>query len=132
MKKYQLVSVNSNRQFGFLFACIFLVLSLLPLLKQYPIQIYYLLTSITLLLLTLFLPSSLKYPNFLWLKFGELLHKIVSPVVLFLIFYLVITPTGLIMKLFGKDPLMKKWDKKVKSYFISRTTPNPQQMKKPY
>jgi hypothetical protein len=61
----------------------------------------------------------------LWLKFGLLLNSIVSPVVMALLFYLVITPLALIMRTLGKDPLRLKYDAKVSSYWILRAPPGP-------
>ncbi len=71
------------------------------------------------------MPSLLAPLNRVWTKFGLLLHKVVSPIVLGVMFYLVITPTGLLMRLFGKDPLRLKFDGTAKSYWIPREPPGP-------
>ena len=63
--------------------------------------------------------------NRLWMKFGGLLHRFVSPIVLGLLFFVVITPMGLAMRMLGKDPLKLRADTQSKSYWIDRTPPGP-------
>ena len=70
-------------------------------------------------------PQMLAPLNRLWFRFGLLLHKIVSPVVLAIMFFLVFTPTGMIMRALGKDPLRLRLDKNATSYWIERTPPGP-------
>ncbi|MEX0693934.1 MAG: hypothetical protein WD075_05790, partial [Rhodospirillales bacterium] len=64
--------------------------------------------------------------NLLWFKFGLLLYKIVNPVVMALLYYTTMVPTGLLMKLFGKDPLNRTFDAEAKSYWIERDPPGPE------
>jgi hypothetical protein len=75
------------------------------------------------LLLALLAPRILSSPNKLWFKFGLLLGSIVAPIVMALIYFVTILPTGLIMRLLGKDLLKPKLDKNAKSYWIERTEP---------
>ncbi len=75
--------------------------------------------------MAVFYPKLLAPLNHLWFKFGLLLHKIVNPVVLAIMFFLVITPIGLLMRALGKDPLRLRLDKAATSYWIDRTPPGP-------
>jgi hypothetical protein len=84
-----------------------------------------LLVAAVFLAAALVFPSALGPLNRLWLKFGLLLHKIVSPVVLGIMFFLVITPIGLFLRARGKDPLRLKPNRQSKSYWIERVPPGP-------
>ena len=77
------------------------------------------------LLLAALVPGVLAPANRLWTKFGLLLHHIVSPIALGILFFLVVTPTGLLMRLFGKDPLRLRFDPDADSYWIKRDPPGP-------
>ena len=74
----------------------------------------------------LIFPKSLSSLNRIWFQFGLLLHKVVSPVVMGLIFFGTVMPTGLLMRLFGKKPLNLDFDPSQKSYWIHRTPPSPE------
>lgn len=76
--------------------------------------------------LALAAPGVLKGPNLLWFRLGLLLHKIISPLVLGLLFFLTVTPTALVMRLLGKDPLRLRLDPDAKSYWIHRDPPGPE------
>ena len=96
----------SNKKFGFFFGLIFLIVS--SYFFYYSNKNYYLLfliLSIIITLITLFASDYLYYLNFLWFKLGLLLNKIVSPLILGIIFFILITPVALIAKLFGRDEL---------------------------
>ena len=77
------------------------------------------------LALALSRPAWLRPLNRLWLGFGVLLNRVVSPLVLGLLFYATVTPTGFIMRLLGKDPLRLQRDEQAVSYWIERTPPGP-------
>lgn len=77
-------------------------------------------------ILVLIAPGVLKGPNRLWFRFGLLLHKIINPLVLGLMFFLIITPVALVMRLLDKDPLRLRLDSEVKSYWIYRDPPGPE------
>ena len=81
--------------------------------------------SIIFLLLALLVPKALAPLNWVWTKFGLLLHKIVSPIVLGVLFFLVFTPIGITFRLFGGDPLRLRFDSKAQSYWIARSPPGP-------
>lgn len=81
--------------------------------------------SAVFLILAFTVPRVLHPLNVLWMRFGALLNKIVSPIIMGILFFLTITPMGLFMRARGKDLLRLKWDKNAKSYWIERTPPGP-------
>jgi len=113
------IKVNSNKSFGIVFFVIFLIIGLYPLINEDNIRIWSIVISIIFLILGLINSQILTPLNILWFKFGMLLGKFVSPIVMGLVFFLVVTPTGLIMKLFNKD-LLKLRKNKNSSYWIKR------------
>ncbi len=115
----QNIKLPSNRNFGIVFFIVFLIISLWPLLNQNEIRIWSIAFSGIFLVLGL-LNSKLLLPlNKLWFKFGILLGGIVAPIVMGIIYFLVVTPTGLIMKILGKDLLGMRKNKK-NSYWIEK------------
>jgi len=115
------IRIGSNRNFGLVFFFVFLIVSLLPLLKEEPFRIWSIVISIIFLILGLMNSKLLTPLNKLWFKFGLFLGSIVSPIVMGIVFFLVITPTGFVMKIMGKDLLNKKKDNDKKSYWINRS-----------
>ena len=113
------IKVNSNKSFGIVFFVIFLIIGLYPLINEDNIRIWSIVISIIFLILGLINSQILTPLNILWFKFGMLLGRFVSPIVMGLVFFLVVTPTGLIMKLFNKD-LLKLRKNKNSSYWIKR------------
>jgi len=114
---------TSNRNFGITFFIFFLILSLYPLIQDKNINYVLLFISIIFLFLSFLKPKVLKPLNKIWFKFGIFLGKFVSPIVMSLIFFLVITPTGLIMKVIGKNLLNLKNENK-KTYWINKDNSN--------
>lgn len=118
---------SSNRTFGVVFAAFFLIIALLPLLHGHTMRLWVLPLAAYFLIAALAIPGALAPLNRLWTKFGLLLHNIVSPVVLGILFFGVFTPTALVMRLLGNDPLRLGFDKNARSYWILRipsgTTP---------
>jgi len=110
---------STNRSFGIVFFIVFLIVSLWPLLNNDQIRYWALFVSILFLVLGIINSRVLTPLNKIWFKFGILLGKIVSPVVLAIIFFLVVTPTGLIMRMLGKDLLNLKKNKN-KTYWIKK------------
>ncbi len=97
------IKISSNRSFGILFFIVFLIIGIWPLLNQNEIRIWSLAISIIFLILGIF-NSKILYPlNKVWFKFGIILGNIISPFVMGIIFFFVVTPTSIIMKLLGKD-----------------------------
>ena len=119
------VQGSSDRSFGLVFAGAFAAIGLLPLIVGGAIRLWALLVGAIFLLAALVFPAVLRPLNRLWLKFGLLLHKIVSPVVLGIMFFLVITPIGLFLRARGKDPLRLKPNPQSSSYWIERVPPGP-------
>ena len=116
------IKIGSNRSFGIVFFIVFFIISLFPLLKGNDIRIWSLLVSLIFLVLGLINSNILSPLNKLWFKFGLLLGNFISPIVMGLVFFLVVTPTGLFMRLIGKD-LLNLNKKNVKSYWIDKTGP---------
>ena len=119
------IQSSTDRSFGFVFATVFLIIALYPLLHAAGIRIWAVAVSGVFLLLAALVPQVLAPANRLWTKFGMLLHNIVSPIALGILFFLVVTPTALLMRLFGKDPLRLRFDPAVDSYWIKRDPPGP-------
>ena len=113
-------SNSTNRSFGIVFFVFFFIVSVYPILKGGELRTWSLVLSLIFLLLGIVNSRFLTPLNLVWMKFGELLGKIVSPIVLGFIFFLVITPIGLFMKLIGKDLLKTKLSKD-KTYWIKRS-----------
>lgn len=114
------IKIGSNKSFGLVFFFVFLIISLYPLLNNEQPRIWFLFISLIFLILGLLNSKILNPLNKIWFKFGILIGKIVSPVIMGIIFFLVVTPTGLLMKLLGKDLLSLKFNKK-KSYWIEKS-----------
>ena len=116
------VKISSNKNFGFTFAIIFFLVSLYFYQKSINLFIILISISLFLLIITFYFPSILKYPNILWSRFGIILGLIVSPIVLFLLFYFIVTPIGLIMKILRKDTLKIIKEKKYNSSWVHKET----------
>jgi hypothetical protein len=113
--------ISSNKSFGLVFFIFFLIISLFPLFKDDNIKILTIILAVIFLILGLLNSSILTPLNKIWFKFGILLGTIISPIVMGIVFFMVVTPTSLIMKIFGKDLLGLKKNKK-KSYWIIRSS----------
>ena len=116
------VKIGSNRSFGIVFSIAFLLISLYPLINGENLRLWSLIISIVFFVLGIINSNLLKPLNKLWFKFGLLLGKIISPIIMGIIFFLVVTPIGFIMKLLGKDLINLKFNKE-KSYWIEKTGP---------
>ena len=112
------IKISSNRNFGLVFFIVFLIISLWPLTYGEPIRIWSAITSLVFLILGLMNSKLLTPLNLLWFKFGIILGVVIAPLVMGVVFFLVITPTGFIMRIMGKDLLRKKYDKKKETYWI--------------
>ena len=112
-------SVNANKSFGILFFIVFFLYGIWPILSSNEIRIWSIVVSVIFLILGLLNSKFLTPFNVLWVKFGELLGGTISPIVMFFVYFIFITPLALIIRLFGKDLLKAKFGK-VSSYWISR------------
>ena len=113
------VKISSNRSFGVVFFIVFLFIGLYPLTYNGEIRIWSLFFSFIFIILGLLNSRILTPLNKIWFKFGLFLGKIISPLIMAIIFFLVVTPIGLIMRLIGKDVLNLKFNTK-KSYWIEK------------
>ena len=120
------VAGSSDRAFGLVFAAVFAVVTVLPLLKGHAPSWWALVPAAAFLVLALAAPDRLRPLNRLWLRFGLLLNRIVSPLVLGLLFYLVITPMAIAIRMMGKDLLNLRWDKQASTYWVERKPPGPE------
>ncbi len=111
---------SSNKSFGILFFVVFLGLGLWPLTNDNNPNIYLIIISTIFLILGLLNSKLLSPLNSFWIKFGELLGKIIAPVVMAIIYFLILTPISLMVRLFGKDLLGVKFSKQLKTYWIKR------------
>ena len=116
------IKISSNRSFGTVFFIVFLLIALYPLLKGNDLRIWSLIISFIFLALGLINSKILTPLNRLWFKFGLLLGRFISPLIMGIIFFIVVTPTGIIMRLFKKDLLNLRYNKK-ESYWINKSGP---------
>jgi hypothetical protein len=119
------VTQGSERGFGVVFAVVFSVIGLWPLLAGAGVRVWSLIISAGFLAAAFAAPRLLAPLNRLWFRFGMLLGRIVSPVVMAIIFYVTVLPTGLVMRLLGKDLLRLRVDPEAESYWIHRDPPGP-------
>ena len=118
------VKIGSERSFGFVFSFVFLIVACFPLLVDGgELKTWSLLAAVVFLFLAISIPQILKPLNILWFKFGFLLGKFVTPIIMAAMFFIVITPTGIILRLFNKDVLSLKINKLSDSYWVKRDIP---------
>ena len=116
------IKVGSNKSFGIVFFVVFLIIATYPLIDGDKLRLWSLIISIIFLLLGLANSKILNPFNKLWFKFGIFLSRIISPLVMGVIFFLVVTPIGLVMRLINKDILNLKFNNN-SSYWIKKTEP---------
>tara|TARA_B100000745_G_scaffold295207_1_gene239059 strand:+ start:87 stop:470 length:384 start_codon:yes stop_codon:yes gene_type:complete len=116
------IKISTNKSFGLVFFVVFFLISVYPLLNAGNIRFWSLIVAIIFLTLGLLNSKILTPLNKIWFKFGLLLGSIVSPIVMSIIFFFVVTPISLIMRILGKDILNLKWNNS-KSYWIEKSGP---------
>ena len=116
------IKISSNRNFGIVFFIVFLVVAIYPLINSNEIQIWSLILSLLFLILGLINSKILTPLNKLWFKFGIFLGKIISPIIMGIIFFFIVTPIGVIMRLLSKDILNLKYNSE-NSYWIKKNGP---------
>jgi hypothetical protein len=116
------IKLGSNRSFGIVFFIVFILIAFYPLINQGEVRIWSIVISLFFFILGIANSKILTPLNRIWFKFGLFLGKIISPIIMGIIFFLVVTPIGLIMRLFGKDVINLKFDSN-KSYWIEKTEP---------
>jgi len=109
---------KNNITFGILFFVFFLIVGLYPLISNEPIRIWSIIVSLVFLIVTIIKPNLFTFLNKLWIKFGILLGKIISPIVMGLVFFFVVTPIGIFVKVLKKDVMGLK--RGSSSYWITR------------
>lgn len=119
------VEGSSNRSFGVVFAVLFALIATWPLAAGGTPHLWAAAVAALFALLALLRPAWLAAPNRAWLRLGLLLGRVVSPLALGLLFYLVFAPLGLLMRLTGKDPLRRRREPGADSYWIAREPPGP-------
>ena len=113
-------SKSSNKSFGLLFFIVFLIIGLWPLLNDNSPNILFLILAIFFLILGLINAKILTPFNKAWIKLGEVLGLVVAPLVMVAIYFIVLTPLSFLIRIFGKDLLKLKFDKKINSYWIEK------------
>lgn len=120
VKSHHTVKAGSNRGLGIVFAAVFAIIGLYPLLGGGGIRIWALVIAALFLAVAFLAPGLLAVPNRLWTKFGLLLGAIVAPIVMMLVFFAAVTPIGLFMRAMGRDLLRQKRDPDTQTYWIKR------------
>lgn len=119
------VKAGSERAFGVVFAVVFALIGLWPLIGGGEVRAWALGIGGGFAVVALARPSLLRPLNILWFRFGQVLHAIVNPLVMGLLFYGAVLPTGLVLRLLGKDPLRLRFEREAASYWIRRDPPGP-------
>ena len=119
-RSYFKIIGSTERSFGLVFAAVFAIIGFYPLWYNENIHFWACIIAFIFLFFGIFFPKILIVPNKLWFKLGLLLGAIVAPIVMGMIFFLTVTPIGIIMRLFGKDVINQKIKKNAKSYWIKR------------
>ena len=126
LSRTQHIKGSSNRAFGWVVTAVLLIVALWPLASGRAPRVWALIAGGLLLVITLGAPALLTTPNRLWTRFGLLLNRMISPIALAILFYAVVTPTALLMRAFGKDPLRLRRGGVTESYWIKREPPGPE------
>ena len=113
-------SQSSNRSFGLLFFIVFLIIGLWPLKNGDNLNLYFSITSLIFLILGLLNSKLLSPLNKIWIKFGEILGTIIAPIIMALVYFVILTPVSLVVRVFGKDFLSLKFINKQQTYWINR------------
>lgn len=123
IESYTSMKTGTNRSFAFVFAFVFLLIGFWPLVANEFVRIWPIAIAVGLIAIGLLKPNIVAIPNRLWGLLGIFLGKITTPVVMFCMFAIIIVPTGLVLRIFGKDTLGLKFDSASKSYWMKRDEP---------
>jgi hypothetical protein len=118
-------SRSSDRSFGIIFAVVFVIIALWPLMNDEPIRAWAVALAAAFLACALMSPALLAPLNRGWMAFGRMLHAITTPIIMVFLFYAAVTPLALLMRLFGKRPIPLSFDRTSQSYWIARHPPGP-------
>jgi Saxitoxin biosynthesis operon protein SxtJ len=119
------VVMGSNRSFGLVFGGFFVLVALLPAFHGSPVRLWALAVAAAFIAAAFFVPRLLQPLNRVWFRLGLLLHHVVNPVIMAVMFYGAILPMALLLRALGKDLLRLKRDPKAHSYWIAREPPGP-------
>ncbi len=119
-KSYFSNNKSSEKSFGFVFCFVFAIYAALPLFYGNHVRSWAFVVSFVLLIITLYQPAFFIVPNKIWFKLGIFMGMIVSPIIMGVLFFVSVIPTGLIMRAFGKDLLQLRFNKKTETYWITR------------
>jgi hypothetical protein len=125
LERHRQIEGSSDRTLGLVFGGVFLIVAVYPWLFGGDIRVWAFIVCAAFVAIALAAPSLLSPLNRLWTRFGLILHKFVSPIVLGIMFFGVITPMGVAMRLFGKDLLRLRFDRQRPSYWLERAPPGP-------
>lgn len=125
-REREAVMTSSDRSFGIVFTIVFAVIGIFPLMGAAEPRWWALGLALLFILAALGYPKVLSPLNRFWTRFGLLLHRVVNPIVMSLLFFLVVTPIALLMRIFGKRPLQLKPDPDAPTYWIPRDPPGPE------
>ena len=114
------IEYGSEKSFGVVFSFVFFLIYLYSLFKGQDFHIWAFLIAFAFLMLGFWSPKTLIIPNKLWFRFGMLIGHLMTPILMVLIYFIAVLPTGLIMRILGKDLLKTRLDKKAESYWIIR------------
>ena len=120
------IKKGSDRSFGIVFCVVFSLIGCWPSINNESVHAWSLVLAAIFFALAILAPKWLAPLNRIWLKFGAILHRFTNPLILGVIFFFVLTPTGLIMRCLGKDFLSLKFDKSTSSYWVLRNPPGPE------
>jgi hypothetical protein len=119
------VKPGSERSFGLVFAAVLSIVAAWPLIDGAEPRLWALAVAAGFLGSAMIAPGLLRPFNLLWFKFGQVLHRVTSPLIMGLLFFTTVTPMALLMRLFGRDPLNRRFDAAAESYWIIREPPGP-------
>ena len=119
------IQVGSPRAFGIVFCIVFFAIAIWPIANGETVHLWSFMIASLFLVLAIFIPDYLQPLNRIWFRFGLLLHKVVNPIVMGVLFFFTITPIAVIFRIIGKDPLNRDLDKKLETYWIER---NPKEL----
>ena len=108
---------NTNRSFGILFFIVFSIISIWPILSGGELRLWSFILAIIFLIMGITKSRFLTPLNIAWIKFGELLGIIISPLIMGLVYFLVVLPMGILMRVLGKDLLRLKFNKNIETYW---------------
>lgn len=126
LTEFDEASVSSNRSFGITFAVVFIILGCLPLINHQSPRYSLLGAAVILFVISLIHSSLLAYPNLIWSKFGLMLGKLMTPIILGGMFFILLTPMAFILRAMGKDLLSLRLQNDQRSYWVERDPPGPE------